>query len=248
MSTKSFSFILITAIFAVLTSCSEKETETKNRKFRDISDFEETLNGYANVFAGSVIKQQRLQATTKSSAFDTLENFNFSIVGELEVEDVGKWKEHYVVVGNLLYQKRTDEWIEGYAVWGETSTVFYVRDIDKDERPVGNWKYGVYDKFQGNTCALLAGFVAAFLISEAEYKKSEESEKDVYIANAPSAITLLGPEDNVIVSKARIEISADDNLLLIATYAQEGNKVQLTAKIALGGQKITIPQEALDSV
>jgi hypothetical protein len=36
-------------------------------------------------------------------------------------------------------------------------------------------------------------------------------------------------------------------LLLIATYAPEDNEVQLTAKIVLGGQKITIPQEALDS-
>jgi len=248
MNVMSFSFILITAIFAVFTSCSEKEPETKDRNFREISDFEETLNGYANVFSGGDIKQQKLRATTKSSVFDALEDFNFSIVGELEVEDVGKWKEHYVVVGNLLYQKRTDEWIERYSEWGATSTVFYERDIDKDERPTGNWKHSVYGEGErNNACAFLAGFVAAFLVPEAEYKKTKEPEKDVYIANTPSAITILSNEVTVIVLEARLEISAGDSLLLIATYAPEGNEVQLTAKIVLGGQKITIPQEALDA-
>ena len=150
MSTNNFLLSLITAIFAVFTSCSEKEPETKDRNFRDISDFEETLNGYANVFSGGDIKQQRLRASTKSGAFDALEDFNFSMVGEVEVKDAGKWKEQYVVAGNLLYQKRTDKWIEGYAVWGATGSVFYERDIDKDERPTGNWKHSVYDEVVGN--------------------------------------------------------------------------------------------------
>ena len=94
----------------------------------------------------------------------------------------------------------------------------------------------------------MAGIVAAFLAPKAEYKKTEEREKDVYNANAPSAITIIDGEGTaVIVSKARVEISAGDSLLLVATYVSEGNKVQLTAKIVLGGQKITIPQEALDA-
>ena len=248
MSTNNFLLSLITAIFAVFTSCSEKEPETKDRNFRDISDFEETLNGYANVFSGGDIKQQRLRASTKPSAFDALEDFNFSMVGEVVVKDVGKWKEQYVVAGNLLYQKRTDKWIEGYAVWGATSSVFYERDIDKDERPTGNWKHSVYDGGErSNACAFLAEFVAVFLAPEAKYKKTEEREKDVYIANTPSAIDIFDPQENIIVSEARVEISADDNLLLIATYAPQGDKVQLTARIVLGGQKITIPQEALNA-
>ena len=248
MNAKNFLFILITAIFAVFMSCSEKEPETKDRNFRDISDFEETLNGYANVFSGGDIKRQMQRTTTKSSAFDALKDFNFSIVGELEVEDVGKWKEHYVVVGNLLYLKRTDGLIEGYSEWGATSTVFYEREIDEGERPTGNWKHSVYGEGErNNPCGFLAGFVAAFLVPEAEYKKTEEPEKDVYVANAPSAITILSIDDTVNVLEARIEISAGDSLLLIATYVSEDNEVQLTAKIVLGGQKITIPQEALDA-
>ena len=92
----------------------------------------------------------------------------------------------------------------------------------------------------------MAEFIAAFLAPEAEYKKTEECEKDVYIANAPSTIVPFGPQDDSIVLEARIEIYADDSLLLIATYEQY-SKVQLTIKIVLGGQKITIPQAALDA-
>jgi len=153
MSAKSFSFIFIAAIFAVFASCSEKEPETKDRNIRDISDFEETLNGYASVFSEGGVKQQRLHVTTKSDAFDALKDFNFSIGGEVDKEHVGKWVEQYVVVGNLLYQKRTDDWIESYSEWGATGSVFYECDIDKDEKPTGNWKHNVYgERERSNTC------------------------------------------------------------------------------------------------
>jgi hypothetical protein len=78
MNARNFSFILVAAIFAVFTSCSEKEPETKERNFREISDFEETLYGYANVFSEGGIKQQSLYSVwLKSLIFS---NFGSKII------------------------------------------------------------------------------------------------------------------------------------------------------------------------